>query len=283
MKNQGGERMLTLTGFADEISPDLQVQIEVLESEDIRFIELRGVWEKNVLQLTDEELSCLKEELARKEIQLSSIGSPIGKINILDDFDEHLIQFDRALFTAEYFNAKYIRIFSFFIPEGHNPDAYRDEVISRLSVLVKKAEQAGIVLLHENEKEIYGDNAIRCLDILESINSPYLRMAFDPANFVQCGVKPYSEAYPLLKSYVEYVHIKDALFEGGKVVPAGKGDGEVRELLQTLKTSGYDGFLSLEPHLAAAETFSGFSGPDLFKVAAKALKDILQETESKWK
>ncbi|UOK59227.1 sugar phosphate isomerase/epimerase [Bacillus sp. OVS6] len=148
---------------------------------------------------------------------------------------------------------------------------------------MKKAEQSGIVLLHENEKEIYGDNAIRCLDILETINSPYLRMAFDPANFVQCGVKPYSEAYPLLKSYVEYVHIKDALFESGKVVPAGKGDGEVRELLQTLKTSGYDGFLSLEPHLAAAETFSGFSGPDLFKVAAKALKDLLQETESKWK
>ncbi|UAL53812.1 sugar phosphate isomerase/epimerase [Bacillus sp. CMF21] len=275
--------MLTLTGFADEISPDLHVQIEVLESEDIRFIELRGVWGKNVLQLSDQELSSLKEELLRKEIQLSSIGSPIGKINILDDFDEHLIQFDRALFAADYFHAKYIRIFSFFIPDGHNPDAYRDEVISRLSVLVKKAEQSGIVLLHENEKEIYGDNAIRCLDILETINSPYLRMAFDPANFVQCGVKPYSEAYPLLKSYVEYVHIKDALFESGKVVPAGKGDGEVRELLQTLKTSGYDGFLSLEPHLAAAETFSGFSGPDLFKVAAKALKDLLQETESKWK
>ncbi|MDR0136888.1 sugar phosphate isomerase/epimerase family protein [Metabacillus idriensis] len=275
--------MLTLTGFADEISPDLHVQIEVLESEDIRFIELRGVWEKNVLQLSDEELSSLKEELLRKEIQLSSIGSPIGKINILDDFEQHLIQFERALFTAEFLNAKYIRIFSFFIPEGHNPDSYRDEVISRLSVLVEKAEQAGIVLLHENEKEIYGDNAIRCLDILETIHSPNLRMAFDPANFVQCGVKPYSEAYPLLKSYVEYVHIKDALFEGGKVVPAGSGDGEVRELLQSLKTSGYTGFLSLEPHLAAADTFSGFSGPDLFKVAAKALKNLLQETESKWK
>ncbi|USK35263.1 sugar phosphate isomerase/epimerase [Bacillus sp. F19] len=275
--------MLTLTGFADEISPDLNVQIEVLESEDIRFIELRGVWEKNVLQLSDEELRRIKEELLRKGLQLSSIGSPIGKISILDDFDEHLIQFERALFAAEFFNAKYIRIFSFFIPDGHNPDAYRDEVIGRLSILVKKAEQAGIVLLHENEKEIFGDNAIRCLDILETIHSPYLRMAFDPANFVQCGVKPYSEAYPLLKSYVEYVHIKDALFESGKVVPAGKGDGEVRELLQTLKTSGYDGFLSLEPHLAAAETFSGFSGPDLFKVAAKALKDLLQEIESKWK
>ncbi|MCQ6264075.1 sugar phosphate isomerase/epimerase [Fictibacillus sp. WQ 8-8] len=274
--------MLTLTGFADEISSDLNIQLEVLQSEGIKFIEFRGVWEKNVLRLSDDELATIRKELQQRGFRLSAIGSPIGKINILDDFEEHLIDFERALYIAKFFETKYIRIFSFFIPEGEDPAIYRDEVMRRMWALVKKAEENGIILLHENEKEIYGDNAERCKDILETVQSPNLRMAFDPANFVQCGVKPYSEAYPLLESFIEYVHIKDALLEGGKVVPAGKGDGELRELLKSLKDKGYSGFLSLEPHLSAAETFYGFSGPDLFKIATHALKDLLKETKAEW-
>jgi sugar phosphate isomerase/epimerase len=158
-----------------------------------------------------------------------------------------------------------------------NPSKYRDEVISRMKTLVKKAEEEGVVLLHENEKDIYGDTAERCLDILETCQSHNLRAALDPANFVQCGVKPYTEAFPLLKKHIEYVHIKDALFEGGKVVSAGEGDGEVRKVLRELKEKGYQGFMSLEPHLENAGTFSGFSGPDLFRVASRALKNILAE------
>jgi 3-dehydroshikimate dehydratase len=110
-----------------------------------------------------------------------------------------------------------------------------------------------------------------------------LKIVFDPANFVQCGVKPYSEAYPLLQTYIENVHIKDALFIDGKEVPAGKGDGEVREVLRALKDRGYNGFLSLEPHLEASETFAGFSGQELFKVSTHALKDLLKEIQSEWK
>ncbi|MFY4776665.1 sugar phosphate isomerase/epimerase family protein [Metabacillus sp. RGM 3146] len=275
--------MLTLTGFADEISPDLNKQLEVLQSEEIKYIELRGVWEKNVLELTDEELHSIKQTLEKGGFKLSSIGSPIGKISILDDFDGHLSRLERAISVAEYFQTKYIRIFSFFMPEGEDPARYREEVMRRMSALVKKAEEKGMILLHENEKEIYGDNEWRCLDILRTINSPNLRMAFDPANFIQCGVLPHTEAYPLLERYIEYVHIKDAILKTGKVVPAGKGDGELLPLLTTLKQSNYKGFLSLEPHLAAAETFSGYSGPELFVVAVKALKDILKETNYTWK
>jgi 3-dehydroshikimate dehydratase len=274
--------VIQLTGFADEISPKLEVQIEVLQSLKIKHVEFRGVWGKNVLELSDDELEQVKKEFDQHDISVSSIGSPIGKINITDDFEQHLKDFDRAIEIAEFFHSPYIRIFSFFIPEGKDPKEYRNEVLFRMKALTERVKGTEIVLLHENEKEIYGDTAERCQEILEYVSSHHLRCAFDPANFVQCGVKPYTEAYSKLLPFIEYLHIKDARFEDGKVVPAGEGDGEVREILKALKVNGYNGFMSLEPHLMAAEKFQGFSGPELFKVATGALKNILADTDWQW-
>ena len=275
--------MWTLTGFADEIAPDLDVQLDTLADESIRYLELRGVWNKNVLDLTDSEIATVKRTLSQRGVGVSSIGSPIGKIPIGDDFAPHLDRFRRALQVARALEAPYIRIFSFFIPAGADPAHYRDEVLDRMSRLVRAAEGADVTLLHENEKEIYGDTPARCLDILTKINSPLLRAAWDPANFVQCGVRPHTEGYDSLRPFIAYVHIKDALSASGQVVPAGQGDGEVRETIAALRASGFDGFFSLEPHLAAAGTFSGFSGPELFRVAVKALKDLLREQDIEWR
>jgi sugar phosphate isomerase/epimerase len=274
--------MWTLTGFADEIAPDLDVQLDTLADESIRYLELRGVWNKNVLDLTDSEIATVKSTLSQRGFGVSSLGSPIGKIPIADDFGPHLDRFRRALQVARNLEAPYIRIFSFFIPAGQDAAHYRDEVLDRMGQLVRAAEGADVTLLHENEKEIYGDTPARCLDILTQINSPILRAAWDPANFVQCGVRPHTEGYDSLRPFIAYVHIKDALLASGQVVPAGQGDGEVRETIAALRVSGFDGFFSLEPHLAAAGTFSGFSGPELFRVAVKALKDLLREQDIEW-
>lgn len=267
--------MITLTGFADEISPELDVQLDVLESQGIRHLELRSVWGTNVAHLTGEELLTIKRTLDARGFFVSSIGSPIGKIGVLENFDVHMEDFQRVVHAAHVLGSRYIRIFSFFIPEGRDPGDYRDEVLRRMNELVRVAEAEEVVLLHENEKDIYGDNAERCLEILESCESPNLRAAFDPANFVQCGVKPYTEAYPLLEQYVEYMHVKDARFADGHVVPAGDGDGEMKALYQALLDRNYAGFASMEPHLAAAGPFSGFSGPDLFVTAVERFKELL--------
>ncbi|PTX64948.1 sugar phosphate isomerase/epimerase [Melghirimyces profundicolus] len=275
--------MVTLSALADEISPDLKTQLDVLESEGIRHIELRGVWNKNILDLDDEELTFVKETLIHRKFRISSIATPIGKLGIKDDFGRHRALFERAIHVAKVFDTPCIRIFSFFIPAGESPEDYREEVLERIRILVEKAGRAGVVLLHENEKEIYGDTAKRCHDLLRSCRSPHLRAVLDPANFVQCGVQPLSEAYPLLRDHIEYVHIKDALFDEGRVVPAGQGDGEVKELLKSLISNGYRGFLSLEPHLSSGGPFDGFSGPDLFRVAARELKRLLEETSTEWK
>jgi len=272
-----------LTGFADEISPELGEQLDTLAEEFIRYMELRSVWNTNVLDLTDEELGRVRAAVAERGIGISSIGSPIGKVSITDPFGPHLERFRRALHVAGVMESPYVRVFSFFIPEGHEPDRYRDEVLERMGALASEAEDSGITLLHENEKEIYGDVPNRCVDLLAGVDSPALRAAWDAANFVQCGIRhPYTEGYESLRPYVEYVHVKDALADSRRVVPAGEGDGEIPETLSALRGSGFDGFFSLEPHLASSGTYSGFSGPELFRKAAGAFKDLLRQQEIEW-
>lgn len=274
--------MVTLTAFADEISQDLEVQLDILASEQISHLEFRAVWGKNVLKLTDEEAAQVKERLDERGFKVSSIGSPIGKIKITDDFEPHIEEFRRAIQMAKWFETSFIRVFSFHIPAGESADPYKDEVLSRMNVLARMAEEAGITLLHENEKNIYGEDAKRCLDILQSCNSKHVRAAFDPANFIQSQVLPMTDAYPLLEPYVEYIHIKDAILQTRQVVPAGEGDGQLKPLIDVLKAKQYSGFMSLEPHLKPSGKYEGFSGPELFVVASQALKKLLAAANVEW-
>jgi 3-dehydroshikimate dehydratase len=269
----------TLSAFGDEIAADLGEQLAVMEREGVPALEFRGAWGKNILDLSDDEVKKSKQMLDERGMHVSAIGSPIGKVGITDDFGAHLERFRRALAVAAMLDTPRIRIFSFFIPEGQNPADYRTAVMDRLSMLVNLADDAGVTLLHENEKEIYGDIATRCADIHATIPALNLRAAFDPANFIQCAVRPMDEAWPLLAEVSTHIHIKDAVLTDGHVVPAGEGDGQVRELLQALVKRGYRGYLTLEPHLKAAGRYGGFSGPDLFHTAVAARKGLLSEVE----
>ena len=274
--------MWTLTGFADEISPELEEQLETLAQESMGYMELRSVWNTNVLDLSDDELDRIKYATAQRGLRISSIGSPIGKVPVTNRFGPHLERFRRALRAADVMEAPYVRVFSFFIPEDQEPGHYREEVIDRMGIMAGEAEDSGVTLLHENEKVIYGDVPSRCLDILAGVGSPALRAAWDAANFVQCGVRPYKEGYASLRPYVEYVHVKDAISGSDRVVPAGEGDGQLPETLSALRASGFDGFFSLEPHLASAGMYSGFSGPELFRKAAGAFKELLRRQGIEW-
>jgi sugar phosphate isomerase/epimerase len=144
-----------------------------------------------------------------------------------------------------------------------------------MSALAEAAVDSDVILVHENEKEIYGDIPRRCLDIVTSVSSRKLQLAWDPANFVQVGVRPFSEGYAMLRPHVGYIQIKDALLADGTVVVAGAGDGEVPETVRALRTDGFDGFFSLEPHLGEYTAFGALSGPELFTQSWKAFTDIL--------
>ncbi|MHB8293446.1 MAG: sugar phosphate isomerase/epimerase family protein [Acidimicrobiales bacterium] len=272
----------TLSGFADEISSDLAEQVRTLDAESIRYLELRSVWGTNVADLDDAQVRRIAAELSARGIGVSSIGSPIGKIPIDEPIEPELERLRRVCQIAEQLGTTTIRVFSFFMPKDQDPSDYRSQVLDRMRAMATIAEECGMVLAHENEKEIYGDIPERCVEILRHVDSSSLRSTFDAANFVQCGIRPYSEAYEPLRPYLRYVQIKDANKRDGEVVPAGKGDGQVRETLARLAGSGFDGFFSLEPHLGATGRFGGFSGPERFRSAVQALKTMLDELSIPW-
>lgn len=262
-----------LSGFGDEIDDDPAIQVAVLQSLGAHHIEVRSAWGINVVDMTDDDLARLADLLEEKSMRVSAIASPIGKVDVSAPVDAEVERLGRAIRAAKALGTHYIRVFSFYYGDAE-PDAVREPVLERMRALAETAARSGVVLLHENEKLIYGDTPDRVLDIIESVNSPALRVAWDAANFVQVGVKPFDEAYEKLRPYLDYLQIKDARAADGEVVASGEGDGQVATTIEALRDSGYAGFVSLEPHLAAAFGLGGFSGPEAFGTAARALRAI---------
>lgn len=278
---------IILSGFSDEIAPEFDKQLETIKEFGISNIELRAADGINVSDLTEEKVKEVKAKLAAAGIGVSSIGSPIGKIGIAEEFAPHLDKLKRTLEIQKELDAPYVRMFSFYLPKDRDPGEFREEVLDRMGKMVEEAEKWDSVLLHENEKGIYGDNASRCKDLMDAFYGPHFRAVFDFANFVEVGQQTLP-AYENLKPYIEYVHVKDALMKEKKVVPAGRGDGHVKEILADLIGGGWKGFLSLEPHLTdfaglaaleqdAQKRGDALDGKSAWKLALDSLRAILNE------
>ena len=225
-------------------------------------------------ELEKEAVERLKGIFDERGLKVSAVASPIGKVDVSLPVEHEVNRLRQIISVAKGLDAKYVRIFSFYRAEGQSQEEIRDAVMERMRALAAEAEASGIVLLHENEKGIYGDTPERVLDIMETVASPALRVAWDNANFVQVGVKPYTEGYAMLRPYLEYLQVKDALADTGEVVPAGQGDGELDATIAALKADGFTGFASLEPHLANAHELGGYSGPVAFGIAARAFGSL---------
>jgi len=246
-----------ISGFSDEISSDVKTQFEVLNKLGIKYFEPRGIDGKNISILDDKEITELKELMILYGISASSIGSPIGKIKITDEFGDHFEMYKKVVKTAKILNADYIRIFSFYA-DGKWSEEKKREVFKRLTKMIEYAKENNVVLLHENEKDIYGDTKEKCLELFEKLGCDNFRAVFDPANFVQCGVDT-MEAFEVLRPHIEYLHVKDSKADG-TIVPAGEGEGNIKYILSEFLNNGYDGFISLEPHLG---TFEGLKDLEL--------------------
>ncbi|MBR4030889.1 MAG: sugar phosphate isomerase/epimerase [Clostridia bacterium] len=275
-----------ISGFSDEISESIDVQFETLNRLKIEWFEPRGIDGTNISALSDEKVSELVTKMKKHNIKASSIGSPIGKVRLDEDFNEHFELFKRVVSIAEKLSSKYIRMFSFYHDGGSEwSDKEREEVISRLSKMIGYAKEKNIVLLHENEKDVYGDTIERCVDLMENLYCDNFKAVFDPANFVQCGQDTLC-AYSKMRPYIEYLHIKDS-DEQGNVVPAGQGEGNIEEIIKGLIADGYDGFISLEPHLGSFTGLDALENDDKmtkleksdeqkFVLAFNSLNEILE-------
>jgi len=272
--------MVKLSAFADEVDPDFGEQVTFLQEHGIGFLEIRFVDGKNVLDLSKGRLVEVKNLLEDNGIGVSAIASPIGKIAIDEPFDPHLEKFKRAVELAEYLDAPLIRVFSYYPPDGQDIHRWRGEVLDRMARKAELLEGKNIILVHENETGIFGHSAENCRDIVESVGSPKLRLAYDPANFVwgQNIRDNVRSCWPLLKPYVSHVHIKDWKL-GSRSVGSlpGEGDGQIPDLLRELAATGYEGFLTLEPHLREGGQFGGDSGPELFERAITMVRMLCSD------
>ena len=275
-----------LSAFADEAGSSLDEQISALLANGIYHIEPRNIAGRGILDYSSEELSAIKEKLSENGIKVGSLGSPIGKYNIEDDFAPHFELFKKALSAAKLLGTENIRMFSFFIPEGKGAE-YKSEVISRLQAMCKEAEKCGINLCHENEAKIYGETPEAVSDILTA--TPELYAIFDPANYRMAGCDVISGIEASFINF-KYMHVKDAIFDEQMIVPAGEGEGRIPEIINMIDEK-YDSevYLTLEPHLHIFDAYKTLDEHELrgkykfssnleaFSFASNALKKILLE------
>lgn len=267
---------ILISGFADEIDKDFVKQMETVTKLGMKYISLRSANGKGIADYTVKEV---EEELLpvmnQYQVKVSSIGSPIGKVGVEDEagYKKQLAQLEELCKIAKLLDCRYIRMFSFFMPEGKNPEDYRDIVIKKLQGFLAIAVKYDVILIHENEKDIYGDIGTRCLDVLKTLDDPHFVAAFDFANFVQCG-EDTEACWDMLQPYIAYIHIKDAITSDKENVVCGTGEGKIPQLLRrAIMDENYEGFLTLEPHLVLFDSLASLETTDA--------KNIIKENKAK--
>ncbi len=270
--------MFRLSAFADEIGPDPAEQLAVLSSCRVRFVEFRSIHRTNVLALSDDQIHEFRGMLADAGVGVSAIGSPVGKVPVDAPFEPTLDKLKRAIELCGVFGTKLIRVFSFYPPESvaftGDWAPHRDEVVSRMARLAEVAAAGGVGLVHENEHRIFGDRPDRVEDVLQSVNHPALRAAYDAANWVHCGYDPV-DGWDRTARFTTHLHIKDWKRGGEHGVLAGTGDGHMDYSVTQAVAAGYDGFAVLEPHLRGGGPTGGVTGADLFPPAVEAFRAVL--------
>jgi sugar phosphate isomerase/epimerase len=272
--------MAKISAFADEVVDDFRGQVEFLAKEKVGFIEPRFVNKKNLMDLNQKELAEVRKLIRDHGLKVSAIGSPIGKVRLDQPFKPHLDKFKHAVELAQYLQTPFIRMFSYYAPEGKNIDDYRSQVMDRMVAKVEALVGTDVIMVHENEAHIYGHSAANCVDLAKELDSPKLRLAYDPANFVwgEKITNNVEACWPLMKPYVVHIHIKDWKLGAQDVgsLP-GQGDGQIKELLAELAAMKYQGCVTMEPHLQAGGQFGGSTGPELFSQAIAAVRSLASE------
>lgn len=278
----------------------------------LRFVDA-GDGIKNVMKLSDGEIQRLQELHEQFEVRVSSIGSPIGKVKLLDEDDgtrNVFIPFDRylkedvarAIEVAKAFDTKLVRGFSFYPPKDADPWQYVDQAAQQLAQIADAFKAAGLFYGLEVEANLVGRNGTLLRAIRDRVDNDHLMLVFDGANIVCQGydTEETFHEYVSMKPFLGWMHIKDYLRAPGekwqgyvnedqlhRMVPADQGETGHERIFRDLKASlpemnaklrsqGVPGFfLDLEPHLKGGGQFGGFSGPDGFGAALRSLCRVL--------
>ncbi len=264
-----------LTGFADEISPDLETQVKELARLGLTGLDLRSVAGVNVLDLSTQDIQRVNDVCREHGIVVQSIGSPVNKIKydvMLQGRERERLR--KAIHAGSIINVQRIRIFSPEVPEDQH-EAMAGTILDWMADQRRLAEDFGATLIHENDGHYWGAYPTNAKRMFEQLGSDHFKACFDFANTVLIGFKPMDDWFPWLLPYLDTLHIKDA--KDGKVLAPGEGDGQIVETMKWLIEQGWNGPLTMEPHLQAGGPYGGFSGSELFEVAVRSFREVLSQ------
>ena len=277
-----------LSAFADEAGSSTTEQIAALQQAGLSRIDVRNVDGYNITELPIEAAESAKQKLYAGGITVAMYGSPLGKIDIADDMRGELDKLDHLAEMKRVFGCDAVRMFSYYNQAEKPMDEWAAASIDRLKQLRDRAAQHGLVLYHENERHIYGDRLEQVLHIADELRGDSFKLIFDFDNYSQSGDDVWAN-WLALRDRTDAVHLKDSTAPPNAMhVPAGEGNGQIPRILADALERGWDGPLTLEPHLAhsAAVMATGPSGQqnqaladmspaECFQVAAEAAKKVL--------
>jgi sugar phosphate isomerase/epimerase len=252
------------TGFADEAGADIDTQIRATQALGWSCIEARNIGGTNIHDLPEAEFDRVCGKLADAGLRINCFGSAIanwGK-QITDPFDSSLAEVQRAIPRMQRLGTKLVRIMSFAVLKDRGPeDQMAEERFRRLRELQRRFTDAGLTPVHENCMNYGGMGYTYTLRLLENV--PGLKLVFDTGNPVFSDDRSKPAPYPKqscftfyhhVREHVGYIHIKDGIWDTAantmRYTYAGAGHGDVPEILADLLGRGYDGGISIEPHLA---------------------------------
>lgn len=278
-----------LSAFADEAGASTEEQIAALQRAGLSHLDIRALEDFNVSELPLDVAQNAAPKFAGAGIVIEMFGSPLGKIDIADDFESELQKLRHMAQLAPIFDCHAVRIFSYFNKTEKSHDEWKSESLRRLNALKSEAKKLGLVLYHENESHIFGDNLENVSTIAHELrDGETFRLIFDFDNYNQGGEDVWRN-WQALKTKTDAFHLKDSTADG-QHVPIGQGAGYAREILRDAFQNNWRGPLSLEPHLAhsaavmatgpsgqANQEFKNMSAADCFQIAAEEAKKLLHE------
>ena len=282
----------TLSAFSDEAGNTIEDQIQATQQAGLAFLDLRGVDGFNIAALPIENAQIIKRKLDAAGLQVQMLGSPLGKIDIADDFEPEAEKLLHMARLSDILGCRNIRIFSYYNKAEASHASWQDESLRRLSQLCGIAREEGLVLYHENERHIFGDLGADVLTIAHELSDvDSFRLIFDFDNFNQSGEDVWA-TWQVLADMTDAFHLKDSTGDN-QHVPVGQGNGRVREILQDAVSRGWSGPVAVEPHLQhskavmatgpsgqANQAFAEMSANEAFQVACQTAKQLLQDVEA---
>jgi len=258
--------MFKLGVITDQVSMDFEESLRFIKDLGLEYVEIHALWNKNIEELSDEEVAEAKRLVKKYGMKVSLISSTLFLqchlddsdkgfesiddyfITISGDYNTHLKALQRCLELCDIFGTDKLRTFGFIKEKEYDDDVVVEKIVEKLKAPVEKVERAGVMLLLENCPHTYLQFGALTKRVIEVLDSSSFRALWDPANALRSGGKPYPEDYSEIKEYIAHMHAKDVSSgEAPRMVPLGEGIIDYGGILKSLADERYNGVISLEP------------------------------------